>query len=88
MKRILGITLLSLTLLTSCSKRARGLEDSPIDQLHIDHGAAQVIDMPNGFGNIAVKCDHHGHRVYATTQHAVTVVADLDCPSDWNTPGR
>lgn len=79
---------LPLVLLAGCNKRARGLEDAPIDHQHIDHSAAEVLDFPNQFGNVTMKCDHHGHRVYSTTQHAVAVVADDACPADWNETGK
>ena len=87
-RRLLVTSVLPLMFLAGCSKRARGLEDAPIDQRHIDHSPAEVLDFPNQFGNITMKCDHHGHRVYSTTQKAVAVIADNGCPTDWDQAGR
>lgn len=87
-RRLAAAAVLPFALLGACNTRARGLEDAPIDQRHIDHTPAQVLDFPNRFGNVTMKCDHHGHRVYATTQHAVTVVVDSSCPSDWSETGK
>jgi hypothetical protein len=45
----------------------RGTGDAPVDTAKVDATAPQILEMPNLFGNVAAKCDGHGHRVYVTT---------------------
>jgi hypothetical protein len=51
---------------------------------HKDDSPAVVYSMPDGFGNVASKCDGFGHRLY-TLYHAdsayggVTVITDSAC---------
>jgi hypothetical protein len=70
----------TLTLLTGCAKYTEPFKDAP--RSHNDNGApADLIRMPDGFSNVATKCDgpnriyvaYHGDNKYA----AITVV-----PSD------
>lgn len=47
---------------------------------------AEVINMPDGFSNLATKCDGHGHRVYVVyhgdhTYGSVTAINDPRCAS-------
>lgn len=50
----------------------------------VDRSPPEVIAMPEDFGNLAIKCDGHGHRVYVTTNPGesaanVFVVSDPTC---------
>jgi len=52
----------------------------------IDRTPAEVLAMPDHYNNVASKCDHHGHRVYVTSNKSgvpsnIVVVADETCPS-------
>ena len=43
--------------------------------------------MPDHYNNVASKCDHHGHRVYVTSNKGsvpsnVVVMNDESCPND------
>lgn len=59
----------------------RGTGDAPARRG--DDSPAEVLNFPDGFSNVAHKCDGHGHRVYVTTQNAngkqMAVVADPAC---------
>lgn len=63
------------------SQRGRG--DAPVGKF--DDSAAEVINFPDKFANVAHKCDGHGHRVYSTTRQATVVVID-DPSCDGGTP--
>ncbi len=54
------------------SERGRG--DAPIGEFN--DSAAEVLNFPDKFANVAHKCDGHGHRVYSTTRQAAVVVID------------
>lgn len=46
-----------------------------------DTSKADIINFPDLFANIAMKCDGHGHRVYVSTRNAPpVVVTDSSCP--------
>lgn len=70
--------------LAGCSSYndARGKGDAPVGPT--DDSPAQIINFPDGFGNVAIKCDGHGHRLYVATHvktdPSVTVVEDSTCP--------
>lgn len=59
-----------------------GLGDAPVGER--DDSEADVLHMPDGFPNLATKCDGHGHRVYVTTQNAsgkeAFAIDDPTCP--------
>lgn len=59
----------------------RGRGDAPVGDR--DDSPKDVINMPNGFSNVASACDGHGHRVFVTTQNtngkAMWAVADEHC---------
>jgi hypothetical protein len=73
-------------LLAGCSptsKVAQPYDDAPVSR-HVT-GAAEVVNMPDGFSNFADKCDGHGHRVYTAFHNnsayaAIAVVTDASCP--------
>ena len=64
------------------SERGRG--DAPIGKF--DDSAAEILNFPDKFANVAHKCDGHGHRVYSTTRQAAVVVID-DPSCDGGTDG-
>jgi hypothetical protein len=78
-RRRLTIAVLTLALglaAGGCNARndARGRGDAPVG--NYDDSAAEVINFPDQFANVAHKCDGHGHRVYSTTRQAPPVVID------------
>lgn len=42
----------------------------------VDDTPAAVINFPDGYANVAHKCDGQGHRVYSTTRQAPPVIVD------------
>lgn len=66
--------------LGACSQDYKGLGDAGIAKRL--EAKRDVIVMPDKFANIAMACDGHGHRVYATTRAnaTVTVISDPSCP--------
>jgi len=71
-------------LAVGCSgyNNARGKGDAPV--AGSDDSPAQIINMPDGFPNVATKCDGHGHRIFVSTHDKTdsqpTVVTDPSCP--------
>lgn len=63
-------------------QNARGKGDAPVGTS--DDSPAQILNMPDGFGNVATKCDGHGHRVFVPTHEKtdppITVLDDTSCP--------
>lgn len=84
-RRIIVGALLAGALLTGCEeqfKSPRGLGDAPVGAKNGDR--KDVIEMPNGFPNLASACDGHGHRVYVTSHgdkntSAPAIVDDPTC---------
>lgn len=84
------IAVLSLGLLSGCDD-AQNTNDAPAVPSPVT-GPAEVLAMPDGFSNVATKCDGHGHRIYtvyrtwATGAYpaygAVAVIDDAKCPND------
>jgi hypothetical protein len=82
----IGAVSVALTTISACNfpgnKVTEPWNDAPIS--HKDDGPAVVYSMPDGFGNVAAKCDGYGHRIF-TLYHAdgtyggVSVVADPAC---------
>lgn len=68
---IAGIALVGLMTLTGC-KFTEPYRDAPVGARN--EGPADIITMPDGFSNIASKCDgpnrvyviYHGNRAYGT----------------------
>ena len=61
-----GVAVLATVLLSanSCEKAAEPFHDAPRGKQTND-SPADVIEMPDGFNNLATKCDH-GNRIYVT----------------------
>ncbi|MGW9067853.1 hypothetical protein ACWGQT_00175 [Streptomyces yangpuensis] len=79
--------LLGMAALTSCASLTEPWNDAPIEKKYDD--PAIVYSMPDGFANVATKCDHHGNRIYTTRGaesgggKAVAVVPqDPSCATD------
>ncbi|MEU3243335.1 MULTISPECIES: hypothetical protein [unclassified Streptomyces] len=75
-------------ILSGCSKEyndKRGKGDAPVQGRMGDNTAAEVFNMPDGFGNLATKCVGHGFRAYVTTNASgpsnVEIVPDKTCAS-------
>ena len=54
---------------------------------NIDRTPAEIMAMPDHYNNVATKCDHHGHRIYVTSNKSsapsnITVINDESCPND------
>lgn len=52
--------------------------DSTTSGQRVDRSPAEVIAMPDGFKNVAHKCDGHGHRVYSNSG-SVAIIDDSTC---------
>lgn len=56
-------------------------EDAP--EGNRDTGPADILNYPDGFGNVAHKCDGHGNRVYSAGASdagtAIAVIPDETC---------
>lgn len=61
----------------------RGTGDAPVADSPNRDAEAEIINMPNGFPNLATKCDGHGHRVYVAThteqRQQIAVIEDEGC---------
>lgn len=84
MKKLIPVAVAVLAL-TACGddyKDKRGKGDAPVRKSN--DSPVEVMNYPDGFSNVAHKCDGHGHRVYVTTQNSngkqMAVVADASCP--------
>jgi len=77
MKRIVAVV--ALGFLAGCSQsgygKSHGIYDASIGQQ--DTGPAFVIDMPNGYMNVAFKC-HGKDGIYAHTRIAAPVIVPND----------
>jgi hypothetical protein len=61
-----------------------GETKSDSDAGEVNKGPADVLAFPDGFRNVAHKCDGHGHRVFSasrgdTAGAAVAVIEDSTC---------
>lgn len=61
MKRLIIPIALTAILLTGCSKALEPFKDARVSGR--DSGPAEVVNMPDGFSNVADKCNH-GNRIY------------------------
>lgn len=59
---VIGASVVMLA--TGCSSMTESYNDAPISR-KIDT-PAEVYSMPDGFANVASKCDLHGNRIYST----------------------
>jgi hypothetical protein len=80
-----ALALFAALALAGCAQANHGTQDSPVDRTNTDNSPAQILNFPDGFFNVAEKCDHHGHRVYSNTRDGaqVAVIEDKACPADW-----
>lgn len=88
MKRLL-LAALAVVALAGCgAQKDHAFQDAPPDQKYTDNSPAQVINFPDQYPNAVMKCDHHGHLLYATTRdnRPLQVVPSKDCPNDWPAP--
>lgn len=77
---------LTAVVLAGCAQASHGTQDAPVNRHLTDNSQTQVINFPDQFPNVTMKCDHHGHRLFATTrndQSALQIVTDPTCPKDW-----
>lgn len=66
-----------ILLATGCSSFTESFNDAPIEEKN--DRPAEVYAMPDGFANVASKCDNHGNRMYSTRTdggEALAVVAN------------
>jgi len=68
-----------------CAGNDTSHKDSPTGR--VDRSRAEVAAMPNDFGNVANKCDGHGHRIFVTTNtdsnpSQLVVLNDPTCPKE------
>ncbi|MFD8595388.1 hypothetical protein ACFV1L_10340 [Kitasatospora sp. NPDC059646] len=80
---IVAVAALALTL-TGCSAATEQWNDAPVQRK--DDSPAVIYSMPDGFANVASKCDGNGFRMFVTREgtnkgggKAVAVVADPTC---------
>ena len=74
-----GVAVAALVLASiavGCSKDRKGLGDSPVDKGRHDDQAPYIINMPNGFMNLALKCVSKDLVVSHTRQAPPVVVAN------------
>jgi hypothetical protein len=84
--------LLTSATLTGCSVNSDALDQKEkkdakrTPEENIDNSApARVVNMPNGFSNITMKCDGGGNMIYATSRGTsgepsrITIVKDSRC---------
>lgn len=60
-KILIPLALLAVVALSGCGKFVEPYNDADVKSQNT--GPADVINMPDGFSNVATKCDH-GNRVY------------------------
>ena len=85
-RALLAALVLTALLVSGCGDSyndSRGRGDAPVGRT--DDTPAEVLNFPDGYKNIATKCDGHGHRVYATSAREgnmpqLFVLADPSCP--------
>lgn len=84
MKRILALVCGAALALTGCGSKEREMyRDSPVGVRN--EKPADVLTFPDGFSNVATKCDGHGNRVYVLFHYdspyggIAVVAADPSC---------
>jgi hypothetical protein len=86
-KIILGVAAAALALsLSSCAKATEPFKDAPRSGT-TNSDPADVIEMPDGFNNMATKCDH-GNRVYSTYHADATYGSIAVAPHDPSCSGH
>ncbi len=83
------VATLAVTSLTGCSKMSEPFKDAKRGDTN--SGPADTITMPDGFSNIATKCDH-GNRIYSAFHSdaayaSITVVPDAECLASYKAGG-
>jgi hypothetical protein len=73
----------AVLLLAGCSKFTEPYNDAPVSSK--DDSTAEVYSMPDGFSNVASKCDKHGHRIFVayhgdSPYGAIAAIDDPSCP--------
>ncbi|MDX3205080.1 MULTISPECIES: hypothetical protein [Streptomyces] len=58
------LTVLAVLAATGCSRFGEEYNDAPVSEK--DDTSAEIYSMPDGFANVASKCDRHGNRIYTT----------------------
>lgn len=58
-----GIAIAAIALSGCFDKQVEPFKDAPTSKVR-DSNPADIIEMPDGFSNVATKCDGHGHRLY------------------------
>jgi hypothetical protein len=56
--------LAAATLTTGCASMTEPWNDAPVKVK--DDSPAEIYSMPDGFANVAAKCDRHGNRISST----------------------
>jgi len=84
MKRIMVLVTLVLAIAACSDKAQEPFKDAPRSGQNNDD-PAEVLNMPDGFSNLATKCDGHGNRVYVVYHGnhpygTVAVIRDPGCP--------
>jgi hypothetical protein len=85
MKKVISVAVLALSAvaLTGCASLTEPFNDAPVERK--DDTPAVIYSMPDGFANVASKCDGNGYRIFTTRGSdagggkAVAVVADPTC---------
>ncbi|MDY7103612.1 MAG: hypothetical protein S0880_20725 [Actinomycetota bacterium] len=75
---------LGAILLSAGACEDRGTVDAPIDVELQDNQAPLIVNMPNGYMNLAVKCLGRDLLVAHTRDAAPTVVANADACAEGN----
>ena len=61
----LAVPVIAVATLAGCGNKAsQPFQDAPRPQ-QVNSSPAEVIQMPDGFNNLATKCDHH-NRIYVS----------------------
>ncbi|MGW1547506.1 hypothetical protein [Streptomyces sp. NPDC002346] len=77
------LALIGALSLTGCASLTEPFNDAPVSRK--DDSPAVIYSMPDGFANVAAKCDGNGFRIFTTRGadsgggKAVAVVADPKC---------
>lgn len=81
---IAGIGVAGILALSSCASATEPWNDAPVDRKVDD--PAVILSMPDGYANVAQKCDDSGHLMFTTRDgkgggKVVSVVTDpAACP--------
>ena len=89
MRRVLVVlgVLGAVVVLTAGACEDRGTGDAPVDRSLVDDQAPFIVNMPDGFMNLALKCLGDDLIVAHTRQAAPAIVADSElCGPDSKIP--